>query len=350
MTELLRVDELRKYFPLRGEAFWSRRREVLRAVDGVSFVLNKGETLGLVGESGCGKSTLARLLVRIYLPTSGRIQFAGEDLLQLRGESLRRKRRHLQMIFQDPLASLDPRLTVSQTLAEPFAVHHLYSRAERRDRIRDLRELVGLDPSHLRRRPHEFSGGQRQRISIARALALSPSLVVADEPVSALDVSVQAQILNLLLDLKDRLGLTYLFISHDLSVIEHICDRVAVMYLGKIVEIGTREEIFANPQHPYTQALLAAKPRISLNKRRVDDLQAGSIRGEIPNPLHPPGGCAFHPRCPAKMDICSQRTPVLEKSGSRALACWLFSTKLEADSATTSRTIGTEEKNQGEPQ
>jgi oligopeptide transport system ATP-binding protein len=294
----------------------------VRAVDDVTFTVRKGETLGLVGESGCGKSTLGRTLIRLYEPTSGKIQFKGQNWREVSGENLRTMRRDMQMIFQDPYSSLDPRMTVGQILQEPFVIHNMLGEAERKVRVRQLLETVGLKPSHMNRYPHEFSGGQKQRICIARALALEPSLIIADEPVSALDVSIQAQILNLMKDLQQKFGLTYVFISHDLSVIEHLCDRIAVMYLGKIVEVAAREELYANPQHPYTQALIGAIPRIGEGKKKMKK----SLAGEVPSPINPPSGCHFHPRCPSRMDVCSQRRPelkALEGNITHSTACWL---------------------------
>ncbi len=297
----------------------------VKAVDDVSFTVRKGETLGLVGESGCGKSTLGRTLIRLYEPTSGAISFQGKDFLKVGGEKLRQMRKDMQMIFQDPYASLDPRMTVGQILAQPFEIHNMLpNHKERVEKIKQLLETVGLKAAHINRYPHEFSGGQRQRISIARAVALNPSLVIADEPVSALDVSIQAQVLNLMKDLQEKLGLTYVFISHDLSVIEHLCDRIAVMYLGKIVEIAPRDELFNNPQHPYTQALIAAIPRVGTGKKKMKK----SLGGEVPSPINPPSGCPFHTRCAHKMDICSQKLPSLNNYNSAAsdhrAACWLL--------------------------
>lgn len=296
-------------------------REVgqVKAVDDIDFVIRRGETLGLVGESGCGKSTLGRTLIRLYEPTAGEIKFDGADFLKSNGSDLRNMRRHIQMIFQDPYASLDPRMTVGQIIEQPFVIHNLLEPKERELRVKQLLELVGLKASHVNRYPHEFSGGQRQRISIARAIALEPKLIICDEPVSALDVSIQAQILNLLKDLQERLNLTYVFISHDLSVIEHVCDRIAVMYLGRIVEIASREVLFKNPQHPYTQALMSSIPSIGAGKKKMSRV----LTGEIPSPINPPSGCAFHPRCPHKMDVCSQKMPLLRGSAEHLRACHL---------------------------
>jgi oligopeptide transport system ATP-binding protein len=318
---ILEVKNLKKYFPIK-KGLLLREVGQVKAVDDVSFFVRKGETLGLVGESGCGKSTLGRTLIRLYEPTAGEVQFEGENFLKVKGEALRKKRKDMQMIFQDPYASLDPRMTIGQILEQPFSVHGLLSAKERIERVKELLLTVGLKASQINRYPHEFSGGQRQRISIARAIALNPRLVIADEPVSALDVSIQAQILNLMKDLQEKLNLTYVFISHDLSVIEHLCDRIAVMYLGKIVEIAPRDELFQNPKHPYTQALISAIPRVGEGKKQMKK----SLSGEVPSPIKPPPGCPFHPRCPQKMDICSQTLPSLLAQGNaeHKAACWLY--------------------------
>ncbi|WP_413942749.1 ABC transporter ATP-binding protein [Bdellovibrio sp. HCB-162] len=319
MSEIiLEAKNVKKHFPIR-KGLLLREVASVKAVDDVSLVVRKGETLGLVGESGCGKSTLGRTLIRLYEPTAGAINFDGQDFLGLKGEALRKKRKNMQMIFQDPYASLDPRMTVGQIIRQPMDIHGVGSVAERNQRVLELIELVGLRKAHVNRYPHEFSGGQRQRISIARAIALNPELIICDEPVSALDVSIQAQILNLLKDLQEKLKLTYVFISHDLSVIEHTCDRIAVMYLGKIVEIADRDELFRNPQHPYTQALIGAIPRVGQGKKKMKK----SLSGEVPSPINPPSGCAFHPRCPHKMDICASQTPTLDGTGTHKKACWL---------------------------
>ncbi len=323
MENILEIKNLKKYFPIH-KGLLLREVGQVKAIDGVSFTVRKGETLGLVGESGCGKSTLGRTLIRLYEPTEGEMKFKNRDWRAESGEKLRIMRRDMQMIFQDPFSSLDPRMTVGQILAEPFEIHGLLSRTERNARVLQLLETVGLKASHVNRYPHEFSGGQKQRICIARALALEPSVIIADEPVSALDVSIQAQILNLMKDLQQKFQLTYIFISHDLSVIEHLCDRIAVMYLGKIVEIAPREELYANPQHPYTQALISAIPRIGEGKKKMKK----SLSGEVPSPINPPPGCTFHPRCSQKMDICSQQLPVLKSydsvKGDHCTSCWLY--------------------------
>ncbi len=322
MSELLlEVQNLKKYFPVKS-GLLRRTTGLVKAVDDISLSVRRGETLGLVGESGCGKSTLGRTLLRLSEPTAGKIQFRGQDFLKLSGAELRSARKSFQMIFQDPYASLDPRMTVGQCLMQPFKIHGLLTRTAQRERARELLELVGLRASHINRYPHEFSGGQRQRICIARAIALEPDLIVCDEPVSALDVSIQAQILNLLKDLQKKLNLTYIFISHDLSVVEFFCDRVAVMYLGKIVEIGSWQQLFKNPTHPYTKALLSAIPQVGAGKKQIKK----SLTGEVPSPLNPPPGCAFHPRCIYKIDPCSKIIPTLEGKTHYA-ACWVEKTK-----------------------
>lgn len=317
---ILEAKNIKKHFPIR-KGLLLRQVASVKAVDDVTLTVRKGETLGLVGESGCGKSTLGRTLIRLYEPTGGTIQFDGQDFLALKGEALRQKRKNMQMIFQDPYASLDPRMTVGQIIRQPMDIHNVGTSEERNKRVIELIELVGLRKAHVNRYPHEFSGGQRQRISIARAIALNPELIICDEPVSALDVSIQAQILNLLKDLQEKLNLTYVFISHDLSVIEHTCDRIAVMYLGKIVEIASRDELFNNPQHPYTQALISAIPRVGAGKKKMKK----SLSGEVPSPINPPSGCSFHPRCPYKMDVCAKDIPQLAGTDSHQKACWLTS-------------------------
>jgi oligopeptide transport system ATP-binding protein len=326
MTPLLQVRDLRKHFPIR-KGFLRRETGRVHAVDGVSLDVEPGETLGIVGESGCGKSTLGRTLVRLYEPTAGRMDYRGEDLLSLRGEQLRAVRRNLQMIFQDPFASLDPRMTVGQILCEPYKVHNACPPRDRQERASALLEKVGLKAAYLNRYPHEFSGGQRQRISIARAMALNPELVVADEPVSALDVSIQAQILNLLKDLQSEFRLTYIFISHDLAVVDHFCDRVAVMYLGRIIEIAPKEELFSHPAHPYTQALIDAIPRVGTGKKRMQ----AALKGEVPSPIAPPSGCHFNPRCPKRHDGCDRAYPPLVEIGpGHRVACQLYGAGADA--------------------
>jgi oligopeptide/dipeptide ABC transporter ATP-binding protein len=308
---LLEVVELRKFFPIRKGLLLRTAGEV-RAVDGVSFQIKKGETLSLVGESGCGKTTVSRCIVRALRPTAGTIRFrAGDaepvDIATVPKRELKPLRRHMQMIFQDPFSSLNPRMAIGDIIGEPLLVNGMKSRAERRERVRELLELVQLPAAYMTRFPHACSGGQRQRIGIARALALHPSLIVADEPVSALDVSVQAQIVNLLLELQDRLGLSYLFVAHDLSVVKHVSDRVAVMYVGKIVEVAETRALFTRPRHPYTEALLSAvpKPDPRLRARRI------ILQGEVADPAHPPTGCYFHPRCPHAIERCRIEAPAL---------------------------------------
>jgi oligopeptide/dipeptide ABC transporter ATP-binding protein len=316
---LLEVRRLRKYFPVRRGVF-SRTVNHVRAVDDVSFSIQPGETFGLVGESGCGKTTAGRAVLRLIEPDGGEIRFDGRDLLALNAGELRKSRRQMQIIFQDPYASLNPRMTIRAILAEPFAIHGIAAGSERESRVADLLQTVGLEPAVMRRYPHEFSGGQRQRIGIARALALRPKLIVADEPVSALDVSIQGQIINLLADLQSRFGITYLFISHALPVIEHISSRIGVMYLGKLVEVGTSEQICMSPRHPYTQALLSAVPvpDPAAKKQRV------VLRGDVPTPLNPPSGCRFHTRCPLAVDRCRTEEPLLRPlDDGREAACHL---------------------------
>jgi oligopeptide transport system ATP-binding protein len=319
---LLEVENLVKHFPVGGGMFSGPVASV-RAIDGVSFTLNRGETLGLVGESGCGKTTTGRCILQLERPTSGRIVFEGVDLTTLDEAALRKVRRRVQVIFQDPYSSLNPRMTIGQILAEPLKVHGIIrDAAARQARVQELLEQVGLLPQHGKRYPHQLSGGQRQRVGIARALAMEPSLIICDEPVSALDVSIQAQIINLLEDLQSRLGLTYLFIAHDLSVVRHISDRVAVMYLGKIVEIADRAALYEEPLHPYTRALLSAVP---IPDPAVEAARERTVlRGEVPSPLNPPAGCVFHPRCPIAVARCSAEVPALrELRPTHSAACHL---------------------------
>ena len=315
MTPLLSVENLMKLYAVR------EGKGMIRAVDGVSLTLAEGETLGIVGESGCGKSTLARLILRLIGPTSGSIKFDGEDLSSLSASALRRRRRDMQIVFQDPYASLDPRMTIGRIIAEPLAIHGIGPRRTRRDKAMTLLGLVGLDEGAADRYPHEFSGGQRQRIGIARALALEPRLVVLDEPVSALDVSIQSQILNLLMDLKERLKLSYIFISHDLGVVEHVSDRVAVMYLGRIVEEGDATRVFNSPLHPYTEALISAIPFLDPALSRKPAI----LTGDLPSPDNIPQGCRFHPRCPKIMDVCRNTPPAItRRPGGMSVECHLY--------------------------
>ena len=294
----------------------------VKAVDGLNFDVFQGETLGLVGESGCGKSTTGRAILQLYKPTAGSVLFEGADLVALKGEDLRKMRRRMQMIFQDPYASLNPRMTVGSIVAEPLEVHNIGTKSERVERVRELLKVVGLNPYFINRYPHEFSGGQRQRIGVARALAVNPAFIVCDEPISALDVSIQAQVINLLEDLQEQFGLTYLFIAHDLSVVRHISNRIAVMYLGKIMELADRDELYRNPMHPYTQALLSAvpipDPVIEEKRQRI------ILEGDVPSPVNPPKGCNFSTRCPKVLDMCKEQEPEFHDYGSgHWVACWL---------------------------
>jgi len=305
---LLRVENLVKYFPISQRAFFRRHASAVHAVDDVSFNLKRGETLGLVGESGCGKSTTGRTILQLYRPTSGAVFFDGVDLVKLKGQDLRKMRRRMQIIFQDPYASLNPRMTVGEIISDPLLVFNVAkSKKEILENVRSLLELVKLDPSFTNRYPHEFSGGQRQRIGVARALALHPELIVCDEPISALDVSIQAQVVNLLVELQQQFNLTYLFIAHDLSMVRLLCDRVAVMYLGVLVELSECDELYDNPLHPYTKALLSAvpipDPIVEEKRQRI------ILRGEVPSPVNPPSGCRFHTRCPIAQPICTELVP-----------------------------------------
>jgi oligopeptide/dipeptide ABC transporter ATP-binding protein len=327
---LLEVSELRKHFPVRGGVLGAASA-VVRAVDGVSFDIRRGETLGLVGESGCGKSTLGRTVLRLLEPTAGSVRFDGTDLAALSARALRRMRRHIQIVFQDPYASLNPRMRVGAIIAEGLEIHGLARGAAKRDRVLEMLRLVGLREEAYDRYPHEFSGGQRQRVCIARALAVNPRFVVADEPVSALDVSVQAQVINLLQDLQERLDLAYLFISHDLRVVEHVSHVVAIMYLGKIVESAPRDVLFGEPCHPYTRALLSAVPAPT----PVRDRQRLVLHGDVPSPMRPPPGCAFHPRCPHAETRCRVEEPPLRTgAGGHAVACHVFPAPGTADCGT----------------
>ena len=306
---LLEVNNLKMYFPITQGILFQRKVGYVRAVDDITFFIQKGETLGLVGESGCGKSTTGRAILQLYRPTSGEVSFQGKDLVQMKGGDLRRMRRQMQMIFQDPYASLNPRMTVGSIIGEPLEIHNLAKGRAKQERVQELLRLVGMNPYFANRYPHEFSGGQRQRIGIARALAVEPSFIVCDEPISALDVSIQAQVINLLEELQEKLGLTYLFIAHDLAVVRHISDRVAVMYLGKLVEVTDRDSLYENPLHPYTRALLSAvpvpDPVIEAKRTRM------ILVGDVPSPVNPPSGCRFHPRCPYAEDNCKVDEPAL---------------------------------------
>ena len=319
---MLTITDLRVGFKRRVRSgLWSRGKK-LRAVDGVSLELARGETIGLVGESGCGKSTLGRAVLQLIRPDAGQVEFEGTNLCALGEEQLQPYRRRMQMVFQDPFSSLNPRQTVGQTVAEPLIVHQLVRPGALTDQVAEIFDMVGLSPNTMNRYPHEFSGGQRQRVGIARALAVRPEFLVCDEPVSSLDVSIQAQIVNLFEDLREKLGLTYLFISHDLAVVRHLSDRIAVMYLGRIVEVASKEALYREPLHPYTQLLLEAIPTTdrALEKQRLPQI----LRGEVPSPLDPPSGCTFHPRCPQAMPICSTRAPSpVRLNDGRTIACHL---------------------------
>jgi oligopeptide/dipeptide ABC transporter ATP-binding protein len=319
--ELLVVEDLKKYFPVTQGIIFQRQIAAVQAVDGVSFTVNKGETLGVVGESGCGKSTMARCVMRLLDPTGGRIVFDGRDITHLSRHELRPIRREMMMVFQDPYASLNPRKRVGFIVGEALDVHKIGTPAEIKRRVQELLEIVGLNPEHYNRFPHEFSGGQRQRIGVARALAVNPKLIVCDEPVSALDVSVQAQILNLLSDLQSEFGLTYVFIAHDLNVVRHISDRIMVMYLGKAVEVGESNDVYHHPTHPYSGALLSAVPSATPSTARRGERIV--LEGDVPNPINPPSGCRFHPRCPrAKPGHCDVEEPLLrERSSDHFTAC-----------------------------
>ena len=318
MTEngaIVRVRDLKMHFPITQGIVIQRKVGAIKAVDGITFDIQRGETLGLVGESGCGKSTTGRAILQLYRPTAGEVYFEDESLTTIKGERLRRMRRRMQMIFQDPYASLNPRMTVGDIIGEPLLVHGLAKSRERRERVQELLRVVGLNPYFVNRYPHEFSGGQRQRIGVARALAVNPDFIICDEPISALDVSIQAQIINLLEDLQAKFNLTYLFIAHDLSVVRHISDRIAVMYLGKIMELTDRQELYDNPLHPYTQALLSAvpipDPVVEEQRKRV------ILEGDVPSPANPPVGCNFNTRCPVVMDICKEQEPEFKDVGNQ---------------------------------
>jgi oligopeptide/dipeptide ABC transporter ATP-binding protein len=320
---LLELNDLKKHFPIKAGLLQKTVGQI-KAVDGINLKVNKGETLGIVGESGCGKSTVGRAIIRLYEPTEGKIIFNGRDISHLSESELRKDvRKNIQMIFQDPFASLNPRKTLRSIIREPLDTHHLYKSKERDEKVEALLEKVGLNASFINRYPHEFSGGQRQRIGIARALALNPELIIADEAVSALDVSIQAQIINLMEDLQEEFGLTYIFISHDLSVVRHISDRVGVMYLGKMMELASKKELYAEPLHPYTQALLSAVP--IPRKKGVVKRERIILKGELPSPANPPKGCVFHTRCPAAFDLCKQVNPDFnEVKNNHFVACHLY--------------------------
>ncbi|MDH7489067.1 MAG: dipeptide ABC transporter ATP-binding protein [Anaerolineae bacterium] len=321
---LVKVEGLKMYFPITQGIVIQRHIGDIKAVDGIDFFIRRGETLGLVGESGCGKSTTGRAVLQLYRPTAGSVYFEGQDLTKLKGEKLRQMRRKMQMIFQDPYASLNPRMTVGNIIGEPLEVHNILRGKALKERVQELLQVVGLNPYFINRYPHEFSGGQRQRIGIARALAVQPSFIVCDEPISALDVSIQAQIINLLEELQDQFGLTYLFIAHDLSVVRHISNRVAVMYLGKLMEMTTSLELYKNPLHPYTKALLSAvpipDPVVEEKRKRI------ILEGDVPSPANPPKGCNFVTRCPMRMDICKEQEPEFrDVGGEHFVACWRVS-------------------------
>jgi len=320
LEALLTVDDLKVHFPIKKGLF-SRTVGYVYAVDGVSLTLRKGETIGLVGESGCGKTTTGMAILRLIEPTAGKVTLQGMDVSRMTKSQLSTMRKKIQIIFQDPYSSLNPRMTVNQILSDPKEIHGVYQGRERKDRIAYLLEKVGLTPEQGRRYPHEFSGGQRQRIGIARALALNPQLIIGDEPVSALDVSIQAQIINLLIDLQEEFQLSYIIIAHDLAVVEYICDRIAVMYLGKIVETASYLDLYINPKHPYTQALLSAVP--VPDPRAVKDRTI--LKGDVPSPINPPSGCYFHPRCAHRMEGCDQGEPALKDiGGEHCVACYLY--------------------------
>jgi oligopeptide transport system ATP-binding protein len=327
MTEngvLVQVRDLKMHFPITQGIIFQRRIGAVKAVDGLTFDIMRGETLGLVGESGCGKSTTGRAILQLHRPTAGEVYYEGKNLTQLKGEALRQMRRRMQMIFQDPYASLNPRMTVGDIIGEPLVVHGLAKGADRKERVQELLRIVGLNPYFVNRYPHEFSGGQRQRIGVARALAVEPDFIVCDEPISALDVSIQAQVINLLEELQGEYNLTYMFIAHDLAVVRHISDRIAVMYLGKIVELTDRKELYENPLHPYTQALLSAipipDPVVEETRQRI------ILEGDVPSPANPPVGCNFSTRCPVVMDVCREQEPdFVDVGGRHWVACYRVS-------------------------
>ena len=321
---ILKVDNLKVYFPVSNG--FLKKKSFVKAVDGISFDIKKGETFGLVGESGCGKSTTGRAIVKIYKPTDGIVEFEGKDVTKIKGTDIKQFKKDMQMIFQDPYASLNPRMTVGEIIREPMDIHGIYdTKEEREKRVRELLEIVGLKPDHIRRYPHEFSGGQRQRIGIARTLALNPKFIVCDEPISALDVSIQAQVINLLEEIQEKMGISSLFIAHDLSMVKHISDRIGVMYLGNMVEVGNSDDVYHHPLHPYTQALLSSVPipdpkAAGLKKRIV-------LEGELPSPIDPPSGCVFRTRCPKATERCAQEKPKLRSVDGRQVACFLYDEK-----------------------
>jgi len=313
---ILEVKDLKKHFPIKG-----KKGMAVKAVDGVNFGVEQGETFGLVGESGCGKSTVARLIIKLYNETGGQIVFDGVDITKIPKSEMRKFRRNIQMVFQDPYASLNPRMTVERTIIDPLSIHGIGTLQERKEKVLELLEVVGLDKRYAKRYPHEFSGGQRQRIGIARALALNPKFILLDEAVSALDVSIQSQIINLLQELQQKYKLTYLFISHDLSVIEYMCSTIGVMYLGKIVEIGTKDDIFRNQKHPYTKALLSSIPTLDVDNKKKPII----LKGDLPSPSNPPSGCTFHTRCNEVMDICRSEPPhMITVDGAHKVSCHLY--------------------------
>lgn len=319
--EILKVEDLKTYFDVTKGLL--SKKQIVKAVDGVSFTIYKNETFGLVGESGCGKSTLGRTIVKIYDPTGGKIEYKQKDITKIKGAELKQFRKSVQMIFQDPYASLNSRMTVGEIIREPMEIHHIYDTSEERDnRVRELLNIVGLKADHIRRYPHEFSGGQRQRIGIARTLALNPDFIVCDEPISALDVSIQAQVINLLEKIQKEMGISYLFIAHDLSMVKHISDRIGVMYLGNLVEVGPSDDVYHNPLHPYTKALLSAvpvpDPKLAKSKKRI------VLEGELPSPIDPPSGCRFRTRCPNATERCAKERPGMVQVGQRQVACFLY--------------------------
>ncbi|MBE1556040.1 ABC transporter ATP-binding protein [Sporosarcina limicola] len=319
--ELLRVENIKKYFPIKGGVFGNKTVQYVKAVDGISFTVNQGETFGIVGESGCGKSTAGRTIMRMLEPTEGTVYFQGQDITKLANDDMRKLRKDIQIVFQDPFASLNPRMRVYKIIEEPLINFGVTDQAERHRRVLEVADQVGISQAQLKRLPHEFSGGQRQRIGIARALISKPKLIIADEPVSALDVSIQSQVLNLMKDLQKEFGLTYIFISHDLSVVKHFCDRIGVMYLGKMVEISAKDDLYDDPKHPYAKALLSALPKA----HPLQEKERIMLTGDVPSPSNPPSGCTFHPRCPSCMDACKTVEPILQPIGqNHIVSCHLY--------------------------